>query len=538
MKKITFLLIIFIVLLFANSAWAFPARLEVKIPFQVTGKQGIALAGSEVSAYFLLENEEQKAIKAKIVVLLPPEMEPGKINSAWQVSKKDEQYLLQTQTALATKLDNWFDLVNLKIKKGTVPGRYPVEVIVSCAGEEKKSKQFVNVVDSKKMQSLLGIEALYIPTDENGKIDAKYKENTLILKETTPDFWRNLFQGGKKDSINLGMDFVPIAYLGIDVYNKSQEDASVLLTAQLLNPSTRKPVLGFALPSADSALKQEDKIYSLVSLTPGTMRVPLPLYGEVGEIKSGHYLLSANLKMLGSDKILAKKEIPVQVVDKDVWPARLVFLNFLIIVCALIFLLRKQKELLKKYKTKWFILISLFGTATFVTVNIPGTILMDLAHAFLGPFSFLLTGFFNQIVLYMLLISLITLIPRPGVIFLLTCVRILLNGIILGHFTPVTVLFYFSGAFLLEMALYLTGVTRKGKISENKFSYFILAVACGIADVISSYLNFQASIFLYRLYYAQWYINMYLLIDALCYTGIGVWAGLLLGKQLKKITTD
>jgi len=545
MKKTLVILLtsLIIVISLATLAYGEEVRLDVKIPFQMTGKQGVALAGSEVSAYFFLENQVNKQIEAKIAILLPPEMEPEKLGSSWQVEQKETGYILENQAKLAAKLDNWFDLVTLRVKPNVQPGLYPVEVTTTYHGKSEKKKFLVKVADGKEVQKLLGITALHIPTNEDGKIEGKYKENTLILKEINPNRWRNMVQGGQKGQRTEGMDFIPICYLGVDLYNRGQEEISVLITSQLLHPVTRKPVAGFALPSYESNTENNDRIYSLVTVLPGEMRVPLPLYGEAGEITGGKYLLSTSLRLLGSEKILATKEIEVQVVEKDPWPGRIVLTTFVLLSLAFAFLLQQQKKLFKRFKTKWLIMIALFGTATFVTVNIPGTILGDFAHVLLGPFSFLITGLFNQVLLYMLLISLVILIPHPGVILLLTAVRTLLNGMVLGHFTPLSFLFYFSGAFLLEAALYLTDVTKGRKnsllnITQVNFSpqIWLVALGCGIAEVAASFLNFQAFMFLYRLYYANWYIWVYLLVNALFYTMIGVFLGLLLGKQLKKIT--
>lgn len=546
MKKTLVILLtsLIITISLATLAYGEEVRLDVKIPFQMTGKQGVALAGSEVSAYFFLENQVNKQMEATIAILLPPEMEPGKLSSSWQVEQKGAGYLLKNEAKLATKLDNWFDLVTLRVKPNVQPGLYPVEATTTYNGQTAKKKFFVRVADGKEIQKLVGISSLHIPTDEDGKIDGKYKENTLILKESNPNRWRNMVQGGRKGQRTEGMDFIPICYLGIDLYNKGQEETSVLVTAQLLHPVTRKPVAGFALPSHDGNQGENDKIYSLVAVQPGKLRVPLPLYGEAGEIAGGKYILSTILKLLGSEQVLATKEIEVQVVEKDLWPGRIVLTTFIILGLAFAFLLREQKKLFKHFKTKWLIMIALFGTATFVTVNIPGTILTDFANVLLGPFSFLITGLFNQVILYMLLISLVILIPHPGVILLLTAVRTLLNGMVLGHFTPLSFLFYFSGAFLMEAALYLTGVTSPGRKnnlllkSEGTLGarVWLLALGCGIAEMGATFLNFQAFMFLYRLYYASWYIWVYMIVDALFYTMVGVFLGLLLGKQLKKIT--
>lgn len=107
-----------------------------------------------------------------------------------------------------------------------------------------------------------------------------------------------------------------------------------------------------------------------------------------------------------------------------------------------------------RFKTRNLVLIALFGTVSFAAINLPMTILWELSHAIFGPFSFLFTGLFNEILLYMLIASLVVLIPKPGVIGLFMMVRFLLGGFITGSFTPIIFITLSVNAILLELMLY------------------------------------------------------------------------------------
>ena len=135
----------------------------------------------------------------------------------------------------------------------------------------------------------------------------------------------------------------------------------------------------------------------------------------------------------------------------------------------LIFLLLISKKLpgiLVGMKTRRLITIALFGTCAFAVVNVPSTLLNDFLHIFLGPFSFLVTGMFSGIMLYMLTGALVTLIPLHGVVSLMAAIRLLLGMVAFGHLSPLVFLSYGVNAFLLELALAGFGFTSAG-IQEN-----------------------------------------------------------------------
>jgi len=177
-------------------------------------------------------------------------------------------------------------------------------------------------------------------------------------------------------------------------------------------------------------------------------------------------------------------------------------------------------------------MISLFGTVAFATINVPMAFLWEISHAIFGPFSSLFTGIFYEIVFYAIIVSLLILIPKIGVISILIMVRFILNGIVFGNFSPVFLISYGFQAVALEAALYLTGITRGIKIEDRKIS---LGINLGVADALSSYVSFNLFIFMYRLFYADWYIIMNLTINGFVYTFIGVLLGIVLGKKLKKV---
>ncbi|MFQ6072476.1 MAG: hypothetical protein ACE5KT_07240, partial [Methanosarcinales archaeon] len=298
--------------------------------------------------------------------------------------------------------------------------------------------------------------------------------------------------------------------------------------------------------------------------------IALPIYAEEGEVLSGKYIARIEAKIFGSNQDIYRKDIIIKVVARNYFSFIITLIAMATALFLLLFLFFSFNLVLESFKTSQLILIALFGTATFVSVNIPGTILFDLVPVLLGPFSpfsFIITGIFYEIILYMLIMALVMLVPRVGVVTLANVVRFLMNGFILGHFNPVFLLSYASLSVALEFALYITGFTFfkkrdekryksypksldqtsnktsaytiKGNPSFNpKYSHITLilaAIACGIADAYNTIVFFNVYMFLYRLYYATWYIILYVVIDGFLYTAIGAPLGVILGNKLKKI---
>lgn len=520
-------------------------KLTVQIPFSMKGKAGVALPGSKVKGYFLVENQAEQPTDVKIKVTLPEGFLPQQNSTNWHSEKQGDKYILTAQAHLATQLDNWFDLLSFQVDKNLTAGSYPVEVSTEIKGKIIKRKYPVMVSSDKQLANWVKLEELILPVDEDGKNNNKYQENTLILRESSTEFYRSVFRGtGAVDSIE--QEKSPLTYLGVVLRNQTAHPVTVLLSTQLLDKKDKKPLAAFHLPDDEGLVQKKGEITLLAELKGGERKIiPLPIYLEEGKVKGGEYQLHTSVKMMGSNMLLAEGKKDINLLTRNFAPLIVTVVALLLCFSAIAFFACKQKKILAGFQTKELILIALFGTASFLSVNIPGTILNDLAHVFLGPFSFLITGIFNGIVLYMLLISLLILLPRPGVIWLVSLVRVMLNGIALGHFTPLSFLFYLSAAIFLEIALYWVGLTRPSPLQRNlladhwtKKDIYLLALACGLADMLASYVNFQGIIFLYRLYYASWYIGFYLIVNGIFYSMIGVWLGVILGRKLQKVSTD
>jgi hypothetical protein len=207
---------------------------------------------------------------------------------------------------------------------------------------------------------------------------------------------------------------------------------------------------------------------------------------------------------------------------------------------ALLWLVFNGRKLLGRFDVRSLVTIALFGASTFVAVKVPNIVFDDLVRAVMGPFSFFVIGLFNELLLYTLILALVILIPRPGAVALCIAVRFLLSSLVLGNFTLIGLLSAVSEVIVIETVLYLVGATRHASNQSDDYPWqgrylYGVGFACGLGQVLNSYVGFNLMTFLNRLFYADWYLLIYFLICGIGYTTIGAIAGVRLGTRLRKV---
>lgn len=102
-----------------------------------------------------------------------------------------------------------------------------------------------------------------------------------------------------------------------------------------------------------------------------------------------------------------------------------------------------------------------------------------------------------------------------------------------GRVTLVGILICSVSIVVLEFVLWVWGFFKKEVITEQ---YAVLiAVMIGIADAFITFINMQQMMFFYRLYYADWFIALYMLVNGILYSSIGAWMGYRMGEKLKQV---
>lgn len=522
MKNIAFLLLVLVFVLQPAAARVQedfePEEMTAFIlqaPHGVEGS-GLAAGGSNLSAYVFFESYYQGNMNVTLDLDLP------------------EGFVLRDTPvhsfSLQTEYDDWYRLVDIYIPENLPSGTYDITAtaVIDIEGNNHTivRRTRLRVASKEEIADEVSISALIIPSDEDGYGDPSHPSNTLVIRETSSALKKLL----KVTDLQIDRKELTSTFMGVEVSNKGESTVPVVVTYDILDIKTGEPVKAFK--PIIMGMNADTFCYAAITLPPGSSSlVSLPLYISDNAM-GGDYLLRVDAKLTGSDWVAATQSQKVTAISRKWGPIMITFASTLLGVTAVSLFFIKSKEIMDRFKTRNLVLISLFGTVSFAAINLPMTILWELSHAIFGPFSFLFTGLFYEILLYMLIASLVVLIPKPGVISLFMMVRFLLGGFITGSFTPITFITLSMSAVILEVMMYAAGITGKNPDPENRFR---VGVVCGIADMVSGYTSFSVWMVLYRLFYNNWYITANILIDGFLYTFIGAWFGISLGNRLKKV---
>jgi len=487
----------------------------LQVPHGVEGN-GLAVGGSNLSAHVFFESYYNGNMNVTLVIDLP------------------EGFVLRDTPvqsfSLQTEYEDWYRLVDIYIPEDLPSGTYDITAtaVVDVDGNKHTivRKTQLRVASKDEVANEILVSGLIIPSDEDGYGNPSYPSNTLIIRETSPVLKKLL----KVTDLQINREELTSTFIGVEISNKGNNTVPVVVTYDILDINTGEPVKAFK-PTL-MGMKADTFCYAALTLPPDSNSlVSLPLYISDNAM-GGDYLLRVEVKLTGSDWVATTRNQKITAISRKWGPIMITFASTLLGLTAVSLFFIKSKEIMSRFKTRNLVLISLFGTVSFAAINLPMTILWELSHAILGPFSFLFTGLFYEILLYMLIASLVVLIPKPGVVSLFTMVRFLLGGFITGSFTPISFITLSVSAVILEVMMYTAGITGKNPDPENRLR---VGIVCGIADMISGYVSFNVWMVLYRLFYSNWYIIANILIDGFLYTFIGAWFGISLGNRLKKV---
>ena len=255
----------------------------------------------------------------------------------------------------------------------------------------------------------------------------------------------------------------------------------------------------------------------------------IPLYANPFTLSEGDYNLRITLSDGESQKIT---ELPLTVVKSRSMGMISTGLScFSLLLVLLSF--GKIKKTMISIGARGDIAAALFAALAFGGVVVPVTLAGDFLHVILGPFSGLVTGLLSGVVQYMLLMSLLVLFRRPGVTALFFLIRWLLSAVLFGRVTPVGILLAAFSIVVIEGALYITGFYRK-KTLTLPYGLFI-SLVLGLCDAGITFVNMQQLMLFYRLYYADWFIGLYMVINGLLYSSLGSFLGWKTGSRLRQV---
>lgn len=513
----------------------------VDIPYKFSAGAGENRGGSPLKALVSVENTGPAEKDVHIAIGLPAGLVPAKLPDGWRA----EGGIIGGDIRLPGGYGQWFDLLTFDTG-ALAAGEHAVSVTVS-AGDWRRTATRKVAVGQKAATGGKGlsIARVVLPVDRAGNLDERMSSDTLILRDKALDYYKSVLRG--RGAYSEAAEAVhPLTSMNVEFVNPDGDEKLLTVVSRLFDREGRA-VAGMFTPAASMddreiggfAGSREGTTAFIALSGEASQTVRLPVYIDENLLAGGRYILRVEAREDGRLVAVAEREIAV--IARDGKAAVLTLAAAVLVFGGLAVAARYRRLLFAALKTRWLITITLFGAVCFAAVNVPATLLGEVLHVLLGPLAFLATGMFYGVVLYMLVAALVVLIPRPGVVALLFAVRMLLGLLAFGHASPVALLLSGSQAVLLESFLYLTGITAAragGEAAGGWRRCLLMALACSAADGISTYLNLHALSFLYRVFYADWYIYAAVAVNGVLYSGIGGFCGVALGKKLRTVGSD
>ena len=520
-------------------------------PAVSTQKASLVLQGVEMTATVLVRNGLEAPITFRVVLQVPVSFQILPHNPVWDSEVKEEtstssgigeEFLSYYSSGKFTvESEVWYSQLTLKIPDEPLPKDTQIRghVFFENASGDRWERSVTTPLRSASLDEIAGqlrIENITMPTDLNGISDPRQRPNTISSPRPLLGGLGKWF-GAKASPTD---EFEPIAYQTVHLHNQGKDTVHAIVASMNRDVQDGEPVPFLSPPDAVNA--GTNRSLAFVSLTgESTTPVPLPIYlNPLSEqhqdfIGEGQYERAIEVKIWGSDATALRATRPLLIVTPNLHALLVTSLVTVVTGLGIGLLLCFHSQLFIRFSTKQLILISLFGTTIFIAVNVPSTLLTNLISALLGPISSLVTGLINEMLYYALLASLLILIPKFGVITLVTAVRLLLGGVTLGLLTPTILLHAVTAVLLLEIGFQIARKITLNSGAIGGANLLILALIFGLCDAFTVYIDFQLSMTLYRLFYADWYILTRILIDGFTYTFIGVLLGKRLGSGLWRV---
>ncbi len=527
-------------------------KLDAVYPYNLDKQETqVVHSGSTVPLYINITSfDMHKEQQAHIKVLLPLGF-TAQEGSRWQIGEENGRSVAIANWQLPADFGQTFDLLYIRPKGVAASGMQ--QLLVEAVGDgwrEERPLSFTydagaaaleakaphKKLDNKKFNWY--IQSVTLPVDNLGNKDDRAAEGVIYVRDTTLEGFRNRMTGDGATNWSAVFNH-PAAFVLLDMRNPQRDVRLLKFKAQLVDKQTGQVQPGLCTAgknnddsehgwagSTDSA----NETTALISLDgKKTQAFIIPLYVDYFTVLAGDYSLRVTVSGNGQEKV---QEVPLTIAKKHNLGLVAVGFSFVCLV-VLVCCASRLKQCIYKIGARGAITVALFAALAFGGITLPTTLIGDLLHVFLGPFSGLVTGVLSGVLQYLLVVSLLILFRAPGVLALMYIIKYLLAGLMFGHFTPLGLLSVCVNIVVLEFILYACGFYRKQVLSPRYL--LLLSLLLGVGDAIITLVNLEQMMFFYRLYYADWYLALYMLVNGLLYSSIGAWLGAKTGNKLQQV---
>jgi hypothetical protein len=160
-------------------------------------------------------------------------------------------------------------------------------------------------------------------------------------------------------------------------------------------------------------------------------------------------------------------------------------------------------------------------------------------YGLLGPMAVYFGGLGDEGIPSLLLAVAIVLVPRFGTASLSIATVWLLNVLVTGTLSFVSLLMVSTSLVMYEIVLGVAGVTLESRLvapmSRPRPGLVLrTALALGTANALALYIQFFVSMTFYKLAFEPWYYHSVALVTGLGYGAVGAAIGTIWGYQLRK----
>ncbi len=368
-----------------------------------------------------------------------------------------------------------------------------------------------------------------MPTDAGGAYESGQPRDRLAMPNPVWDRIAVWF-GLRPQTFNY---LQPFAFQTLELRNQSPHPVTLLAVSDVLHPQTGGSVDYFEPPRWHSggAIR---RTAVFVEIGPGkTEPCVLPLHIKA-DTPAGTYLRKIKIYPLGSDRPLLELQSPLGVTRSQPFLTLWVLFSVVLTLLWLVLLLVFYRALVRWLGVRALVLLSLLGALQFCLQLLGGWV-SSLFYALLGPFNCLVGGFLTELLTYLLVTSILCLLPRVGAMTLAGAVTYLMGAMMFGSVGLTDFLFVGSAIAFRELFLFVFGVTTIKKDIPQPPRLLPMMLALGIADAAATLTSLCAMAVFYRLFYADWYFVLNVGVTGFLYTCIGVWLGQRLGMSLRKV---
>ncbi|BBO89165.1 hypothetical protein [Desulfosarcina ovata] len=508
----------------------------------VMNSTGLVVRDSVITSMVIVESYSPAPFDANLTVEIPKPFLPVKTGEEFEIREEADKYVLSARFRLVTEFDDWYRLLHIRIPATIKPDKYLIRAKACLTGPNRKTQNAVidrqatiRVVAPEELDRLLMVPSINIPADMEGKMDEKKGKNCLVLRSGL-GFLGKLLGSGEDD------DVLPVSFVAVHMINRADEDAAVLIGWEVLDQTTGQEARGFRISKKFLELHGggDDRIYSQILAPAGqAIDFTLPIFADRERVLAGRYVGRVYMKLFGSETMLLSREFALTV-RKMSWSSIATTLYAIGVAIAVgLFLMARHPRLLRRFKTRWLILIALFGSVKFMVSLVPRVFLNELFNGLLGPFSGFATGLIREGMTSVFVMALVVLVPLPGVVTLSMLMSMVLICM-MGNFSPVYILFMAVSMSTMEIALYLTGFTReKGdEFTRTKTALLLAALGVGAANAFATFVDYNLLMLLHRLYYAKWFVLANIIVVGFLYSALFAPAGVMLGNRLRRVATE